>query len=134
MKYKMNETLRLENESKIEPNVRNVNIVIEKRLRLCACHLQLRCCLASVSPLVCSPRFNAPFFQYSSAQRAGAAHSLHTLPQPVGRGPVWNATGGTLLAPRSYQLQLSTKCLLLQRDEIQRHVSLDEFHPNKSSV
>ena len=41
-------------------------------------------------------------FQYSSTQRAGAAHSLHTLPQPVGwSGPVWNATCGTLLAPRS---------------------------------
>ena len=127
----MTQTLRMD--SKGEPNVKNIQIVIGKTWCLCACHLQLRCCLASVYPLVYSPRFNAPF-QYSSAQRAGAAHSLHTLPQPVGRGPVWNATGGTLLAPRSNQLQLSIKCLLLQRDEIQRHVSLDEFYPNKSSV
>ena len=45
-----------------------------------------------------------PPFQYSSALRAGGAHSLHTLPQPVGRAcPVWNATGGTLLAPHSNQ-------------------------------
>ena len=54
------------------------------------------------------PKVQCPPLPVQLLSSAGGAHSLHTLPQPVGTGgPVWNATGtgATLLAlPHSNQL------------------------------
>ena len=90
----------------MSPNDSSPKKIIVKTCCLCACHLQLRCCLASVSSPRLQPQGSTPAQHPSSTDPVPASIlciHYHNLLEP---GPVWNATGGTLLAPNSHQLQL----------------------------